>query len=76
MIPLASPTNGTGSTTGSFESFRTTRLLLHDAISAYGTYPPLPPAPTMGPGMSQTHLRNISEGALGVGQQGTRPPLS
>ena len=75
-VPPTSPTTGTRITPGSFTTPPTTRSALGYAISGYGTYPPLPPAPTMGPDTSQIHLCNARKHLHRVDLQGTRPLLS
>ena len=74
--PSTSPPSGMSSTAGFVRTSPKTRLPLHDAISGDGTYPPSPPAPTMSPDTSRTHLRSTSKALRRVDQQGTRPSLS
>ncbi|KAI5894604.1 uncharacterized protein SCHCODRAFT_01347853 [Schizophyllum commune H4-8] len=46
---------------GSLTTPQTTHSALYDAIAGYGTYPPLPPAPTMGPDTSPIHTRDTGK---------------
>ncbi|KAL1684721.1 hypothetical protein GGG16DRAFT_119531 [Schizophyllum commune] len=75
-VPSTSPTTGTNITPGFPRTPQTTHPALDYAISGYDTYPPLPPAPTMGPDTSQIHISDIGKDSHRVDLQGKRPPLS